>query len=42
MIFLDIDGVLNDQTDAITDAVRVALREAIQDGALTAPDEGNE
>ncbi len=34
-----IDGLLWDQMDAITDAVRVALHEAIQDGALTAPEE---
>jgi Topoisomerase 6 subunit A/Spo11, Toprim domain len=34
-----IAGLLWDQMDAITDAVRVALHEAIQDGALTAPEE---
>ena len=34
-----IDGLLWDQMDAITDAVRVALHEAIQDGALTTPEE---
>jgi len=34
-----IHGLLHDQWDAITDAVRIALREAIQDGALTAPEE---
>jgi len=34
-----IDGLLWDQMDAITDAVRGALHEAIQDGALTPPEE---
>ena len=34
-----IDGLVHDQWDAITDAVRVALLEAIQDGALTDPEE---
>jgi hypothetical protein len=34
-----IDGLLLDQMDAITDAVRLALLEAIQDGALTTPEE---
>jgi hypothetical protein len=34
-----IDGLLDDQMDAITEAVRVVLLEAIQDGALTAPEE---
>jgi hypothetical protein len=34
-----IDTLLDDQMDAITEAVRVALHEAIQDGALTTPEE---